>query len=261
MSIIFRLVYAENIWFRIKRRSAFAAHLKRHHIDTVSLDIDIFAPPLLPAAIPEPRRRSFSEIISCDVKPATSKETEMPFKFSDADRDYIYSRRSVHGHPSDTALYGNPYSKFAETYHTLYPSTVPPSVATTFSHLALSSNPFEYSSEEATRWEDLVDKLYVLDSSSPQAPEAPQTDINMYNTPPSSPAGESSASESSSTGELHTVNISQGALTFDHFAFPPPTPSRGFFGQTSKHCHIPQKNLADLPFLTGLSPEATYTFA
>jgi len=40
----------------IKRRSAFAAHLKKHGIDPTTVDLESFAPPLRPVPLPKSRR-------------------------------------------------------------------------------------------------------------------------------------------------------------------------------------------------------------
>ncbi|CAA7260067.1 unnamed protein product [Cyclocybe aegerita] len=54
---------------RIKRRSAFAAHLKKHGIDVSGLDIDQYAPPLRPQTVSKSGRRSSVRIITLDALP------------------------------------------------------------------------------------------------------------------------------------------------------------------------------------------------
>lgn len=73
---------------RIKRRSAFTAHLKRHRIDPVTLDVDSLAPPLLPASVPVPRRRSIGQLVSYDIKPKI--EDLSPTRLHQARKDYYH---------------------------------------------------------------------------------------------------------------------------------------------------------------------------
>ena len=60
----------------IKRRSAFAAHLRKHDIDITYVDIDAMALPLPPVAVNVPKRESVQEVMVIDVMPQRSVEAQ-----------------------------------------------------------------------------------------------------------------------------------------------------------------------------------------
>ncbi|KAF9534688.1 hypothetical protein CPB83DRAFT_210043 [Crepidotus variabilis] len=64
---------------RIKRRSAFAAHLKKHGIDSKNLDLESFAPPLLPESQKSTGRITRIESGSYERLPTLAEEFEDQF--------------------------------------------------------------------------------------------------------------------------------------------------------------------------------------
>ncbi|KAH9482543.1 hypothetical protein JR316_0004643 [Psilocybe cubensis] len=244
---------------RIKRRSAFTSHIKRHGIDPATLDIDSYAPPLLPVAVPVPRsgRSSRDQTIvpHVDTK-ANVKVPERP-KFNEAERDLYHSlRTNTTTNLDDVGLYGSPYSRQFEAYHGPYPSSLHPSVTSTYSHLTSPNSAFEYNVDTGRRLED----LYIVDSTMRRS----ASNVNIHRTPPSSPSRHIFTSaltpETSSGRDLQTVNITHGSLTFDHFSFPA---SSSVF----EPAHKPYGNVTHDGKLTDMSPyynipssETSWTF-
>ncbi|PPQ77678.1 hypothetical protein CVT25_011113 [Psilocybe cyanescens] len=260
---------------RIKRRSAFTSHIKRHGIDPTTLDIDSYAPPLLPVAIPVPRCRPVRhQIFAQPIETKGSLKVPERLKLNEAERDLYYSLRKSLRHMTswtpltlsssgtnatsnsdDVGLYGNPYSRQFEAYHGPYPSNLPPSISSTYSHLTTPSSTFGYNAGRR------LEELYIMDSSIHRNP----SNINMHHTPPSSPSRHvftsALAPETSSGRDIQTVNITHGALTFDHFSFPAAgSPFEPV--QKSYDSVAPDSKLPDYSYYSTIpSSETSWTFA
>ncbi|KAF8914201.1 hypothetical protein CPB84DRAFT_1840935 [Gymnopilus junonius] len=169
------------------RRSAFTAHLRRHRIDPITIDVDSLAPPLLPASVPVPCRSSIQQLVPCDIKPRIERigNPPKPRLIEEYEKElfyyYVPHFYPPGFEPDELASLSSSYSVHSEAYTVSYPNSVPSSVVVSTSHHTTLSSNLDSCPVESLQWEVPADKLYLLDS-----PSSP-SNINMHGSPSASP--------------------------------------------------------------------------
>ena len=260
---------------RIKRRSAFTAHLKRHRIDPVSVDIDSLAPPLLPVAIPVSRRKASERQVDFTPKfkemarttSARETRTKLHYRYLERFSKHLFSLcifvSNTMPHTS-----GNPplvledacYSGDSDNTGS-YSDSVPSSVVSPSPYYATPSSEFEPDAVDGFKWEDHVDRLYTMEpSSSP-------TNVNMFNSPPPSPPRSFSAPAQAGapSGAPYMADDLEFFYAVNSFAagfngsylLPPPC-----YYEYTAHDTLPARRVAELSsFVCDPAPETSWAFA